>query len=103
LEAQGWWQRLAEIFSRHSLIFILLFFIIFPFIVPYKAGGGYDIYARSVSPYLSKYLKEIAPGAKGGDIIIRNESTAAGRKGRSLIFNAKPDGYTIILHVEKKI
>jgi len=37
LEAQGWWQRLAEIFSRHSLIFILLFFIIFPFIVPYKA------------------------------------------------------------------
>jgi len=37
LEAQGWWQRLAEIFSRHSLVFILLFFIIFPFIVPYKA------------------------------------------------------------------
>ena len=37
MEAQGWWQRLAEIFSRHSLIFILLFFIIFPFIVPYKA------------------------------------------------------------------
>ncbi len=38
------------------------------FIVPYKAGGGYDIYARSVSPHLSKYLKEVAPGAKGGDI-----------------------------------
>jgi branched-chain amino acid transport system permease protein len=37
LEAQGWWQRLAEIISRHSLVFILLFFIIFPFIVPYKA------------------------------------------------------------------
>ena len=37
MEAQGRWQRLAEIFSRHSLVFILLFFIIFPFIVPYKA------------------------------------------------------------------
>ncbi len=37
MEAQGWWQRLAEIISRHSLVFILLFFIIFPFIVPYKA------------------------------------------------------------------
>jgi branched-chain amino acid transport system permease protein len=37
LEAQGRWQKLTEIFSRHSLIFILLFFIIFPFIVPYKA------------------------------------------------------------------
>ena len=37
MEAQGWWQRLAEIISRHSLVCILLFFIIFPFIVPYKA------------------------------------------------------------------
>ena len=37
MEAQGRWQRLADLFSRHSLIFILLFFIIFPFIVPYKA------------------------------------------------------------------
>jgi len=37
LEAQGWWQRLAEIISRHSLVCMLLFFIIFPFIVPYKA------------------------------------------------------------------
>ena len=37
MEAQGRWQKLAEIFSRHSLVFILLFFIIFPFIVPYKA------------------------------------------------------------------
>ena len=37
MEAQGRWQRLADIFSRHSLVFILLFFIIFPFIVPYKA------------------------------------------------------------------
>ena len=37
MEAQGRWPRLADIFSRHSLVFILLFFIIFPFIVPYKA------------------------------------------------------------------
>jgi branched-chain amino acid transport system permease protein len=37
LEAQGWWQKVVRIFSRHSLAFILLFFIIFPFIVPYKA------------------------------------------------------------------
>jgi branched-chain amino acid transport system permease protein len=37
LEAQGWWPKAVDLFSRHSLLFILLFFIIFPFIVPYKA------------------------------------------------------------------
>ena len=37
METQGWWQKLAESISRHSLVCILLFFIIFPFIVPYKA------------------------------------------------------------------
>ena len=37
MEAQGWWQRTAEIISRHSLVCMLLFFIVFPFIVPYKA------------------------------------------------------------------
>ncbi|MBI5582369.1 MAG: branched-chain amino acid ABC transporter permease [Deltaproteobacteria bacterium] len=37
MEAQGWWQKVVGLFSRHSLAFILLFFIIFPFIVPYKA------------------------------------------------------------------
>ena len=37
MEAQGWWPKAVDLFSRHSLLFILLFFIIFPFIVPYKA------------------------------------------------------------------
>jgi len=37
LEARGLWQKIAEMISRHSLVCILLFFIIFPFIVPYKA------------------------------------------------------------------
>ncbi len=37
MEAQGWWPKTVDLFSRHSLLFILLFFIIFPFIVPYKA------------------------------------------------------------------
>jgi branched-chain amino acid transport system permease protein len=37
LEAQGLWQKIAEMISRHSLVCMLLFFFIFPFIVPYKA------------------------------------------------------------------
>ncbi len=64
-------------------------------VVPYKAGGGYDIYLRSLSPYLSKYLKVVSPGATGGEIVMRNEPAAAGRKGYSLIFSGKPDGYLI--------
>jgi tripartite-type tricarboxylate transporter receptor subunit TctC len=65
------------------------------FIVPYAAGGGYDLLARMLSPYLTKYLRELASISKGGDIVIRNEPAASGRKGRSLILNAKPNGSTI--------
>lgn len=65
------------------------------FIVPYAAGGGYDLFARMLSPYLSKYIREVASISKGGDIVIRNEPAASGRKGRSLIMNARPNGNTI--------
>jgi tripartite-type tricarboxylate transporter receptor subunit TctC len=53
------------------------------------------MFARTISPYISKYLKEVSPQAKGGEILIRNEAAAAGRKGYNMVFNAKPDGYTI--------
>jgi tripartite-type tricarboxylate transporter receptor subunit TctC len=65
------------------------------FIVPHQPGGGHDIYARTLSPYISKYLKELSRGCKGGEIVIRNESAAGGRKGHALLFNAQPDGYTL--------
>jgi tripartite-type tricarboxylate transporter receptor subunit TctC len=63
------------------------------FILPHSAGGGFDIIARSISPYITKYLK--SGEAKGGDIQVRNEPAAAGLKAYTLLFNAKPDGYTI--------
>lgn len=34
---RGWWQKWTEVVSRNPLVFIFIFFIIFPFIVPYKA------------------------------------------------------------------
>lgn len=64
-------------------------------IVPYKAGGGFDLMARGISPYLTKYLREVSPGAKGGDLIIKNEPAAGGHKAYSMLYNAKRDGYTI--------
>ena len=64
------------------------------YIVPYAPGGGYDTIARVISPYLTKYLREASPGAKGGEMVIKNEPQASGIKAYSMIYNAKPDGYT---------
>ena len=64
-------------------------------LLPYKPGGGFDVFARSLSPYLTKNLKMLLPNTKGGGIIIKNEPAAAGEKAISLLFNAPPDGYTI--------
>lgn len=60
-----------------------------------KPGSGFDIAARGFSPFLSKYLKEVSPGAKGGEINVKNVTQAMGRKAYADIYNAKPDGYTI--------
>ncbi len=34
---QGLWSRVVELVSRNPLLFIIAFFIVFPFVVPYKA------------------------------------------------------------------
>jgi len=64
-------------------------------IVYTKPGGGFDLLARSLAPYMKMYLKEISKGAKAGDMIIRNMPEAGGLKAYTTIYNAKPDGYTI--------
>jgi tripartite-type tricarboxylate transporter receptor subunit TctC len=63
-------------------------------LVPYKAGGGFDLVARGIAPYLSQYLQEGAAGAQIG-IVMRNEPASGGRKAYGVIYNAKPDGHTI--------
>ena len=63
-------------------------------LVPNAPGGGYDMISRGVAPYLAKHFKEVVPGAKGGQVIIKNEPGAAGRKCFEMLYRAKPDGYT---------
>lgn len=58
-------------------------------IVAYVPGGGTDIVARALGPYLEKY---IGGGAK---IIVNNRGGAGGEIGFTAIANAPPDGYTI--------
>lgn len=60
-----------------------------------QPGSGYDTIPRGMSPYLTRYIKEQTPGAKGGEVFIRNETAAAGRKAYEMVFRAEPDGYTI--------
>lgn len=60
-----------------------------------QPGSGYDIIPRAMAPFFAKYIKELAPGCKGGDIVVKNEPAAAGLKAYTAIYRAKPDGYTI--------
>jgi tripartite-type tricarboxylate transporter receptor subunit TctC len=58
-------------------------------IVSYGPGGGTDLVARMMAPYLQKYL--------GGDarIVVLNRPGAGGAIGFAELARAQPDGYTI--------
>ena len=56
-------------------------------IVAYGAGGGTDIAARTLVPFIEKYL--------GGSIVVLNKPGAGGEIGFTELAKAKPDGYTI--------
>ncbi|MBJ3774567.1 Bug family tripartite tricarboxylate transporter substrate binding protein [Acuticoccus mangrovi] len=58
-------------------------------IVGYSAGGGTDVMARTLAPFLEKYL--------GGNVsvTVENKPGAGGELGFTAIAEAKPDGYTI--------
>lgn len=56
-------------------------------IVPWGAGGGSDLIARSLAKPLEKQL--------GKPVIINNKPGGSGTVGTSYVAHAKPDGYTI--------
>src|SRR5262245_42894052 len=58
-------------------------------VVAYSPGGGTDLIARAVQPFLEKYL------GGGAKIVIVNRPGAGGEVGFAAIANAAPDGYTI--------
>lgn len=60
------------------------------YIIPYGAGGGYDLLSRAFIPFLKKHLSW-----KRGEIVPMNETGAGGFTGCREIFFAKPDGHTI--------
>lgn len=59
------------------------------FVVPYSPGGGYDIQARILAPFLQKYLPNKV------NVVIKNVTGAGGKAGTMEVARSKPDGYTI--------
>ena len=59
-------------------------------LVPYAAGGPTDTVARVVAQSMSKPL--------GQTIVVENKPSAGGILAPEQVKNAKPDGYTILIH-----
>ena len=58
-------------------------------VVGAKPGGGMDTYARTLGRYMEKSLPE------GIHVVIENRPGAGGQVGASMVYNSKPDGYTL--------
>ncbi|TMH25600.1 MAG: tripartite tricarboxylate transporter substrate binding protein [Betaproteobacteria bacterium] len=58
-------------------------------LVAYSPGGGTDLVARAIAPYLEKYL------GGGAKIVVVNRAGAGGEVGFAALANSPADGYTI--------
>lgn len=58
-------------------------------IVPYAAGGGYDVVARATAPYIERHLP------KKANVVVKNVPGAGGKIGFMEMVRSKADGYTI--------
>ncbi|HET7729592.1 MAG TPA: tripartite tricarboxylate transporter substrate-binding protein [Usitatibacter sp.] len=59
-------------------------------IVPYAAGGPTDTVARVLAQAMTKPM--------GQTVVVENKPSAGGILGPELVKNARPDGYTILIH-----
>jgi tripartite-type tricarboxylate transporter receptor subunit TctC len=59
-------------------------------LVPYAAGGPTDTVARVVAQFMAKPL--------GQTVVVENKPSAGGILAPEQVKNAKPDGYTILIH-----
>ena len=59
-------------------------------VVPYKAGGGTDAYARALSAAAAKSDFAVP-------LVVANKAGSGGLNGARNVFGARPDGYTLML------
>jgi len=65
------------------------------FICGSNPGGGFDSFARLMTPFITKHIKAVSPGAEGGAVKVKNVTGGARAKATITMHDAKPDGYTI--------
>src|SRR5262245_40693939 len=58
-------------------------------VVPFAAGGAFDVIARVLTPRLSESLRQ--------QVIVENVGAAAGILGTNRVARATPDGYSVLL------
>ena len=58
-------------------------------IVGFGPGGGYDVYARMIAPYLAKVLS--------ANVVVENQPGAGGLTALNQIYRASPDGLQMML------
>src|SRR5262245_59157356 len=61
------------------------------FINPFPPGGAVDVVARPLAAVLEPILKQ--------PVIIETKAGAAGQVGAQFAASAKPDGYTLLMHI----
>jgi tripartite-type tricarboxylate transporter receptor subunit TctC len=58
-------------------------------LVGYGPGGGYDVWARLIAPYLAKYLD--------ANVVVENQPGAGALAALSRLYHATPDGLLIMI------
>jgi tripartite-type tricarboxylate transporter receptor subunit TctC len=58
-------------------------------VVPFAAGGSFDVVARVITPRLSEILHQ--------QVVVENVAAAAGMVATSRVAHAAPDGYSVLL------
>lgn len=58
-------------------------------IVGFSAGGGTDVMARTVAPFIEKYLGD------GASVVVKNVPGASGQIGVTEVAHGDPDGYML--------
>src|SRR6476469_4916187 len=87
-------KRLATLFAA-TLVAGAAFAQAYPskpirFVVPFTAGSGTDIMARTIGDAMGKSM--------GQPIIIDNKPGAGGTIGANQVAKSDPDGYTVLVH-----